>query len=254
MRLSNYLTEGRSNKIEMNDAIGFIKENAMDSVHNKSVIYRGIQETNDVFLYVDPSKHTRQSANTYNYYTLLMDNLPQWKNYPKRSKSIICSSDKKTSYDYGTLYRVFPFDTAKIGVCPSEDIWVSFEPDIENLATLNEELYYIAKALELEDRLLSVDTYSEFMWVCNEIDRLKKYIQVDEIQITTLVLYDYISEFDAKLLPMLEKALDPKKHYFELETPKSISLYGSDKEIWTDSKSILIRNDMVDGIIKDYFM
>ena len=43
----------------------------------------------------------RKSANTKNWYTLLMDNiLPEWAAYPKRSQSFICSTSERRANDF----------------------------------------------------------------------------------------------------------------------------------------------------------
>ena len=49
------------------------------------------------FLLTDPKNYTRKTHDTFNYYTLILDNAPDWKDFPKRSKSLICSLNKKTA-------------------------------------------------------------------------------------------------------------------------------------------------------------
>jgi hypothetical protein len=127
-----YITEGEGRTLSIGE------ERAMDLINkhcsknykllstDKIGIYRGIKDISSDYAYIDSNKgKLRTSANTENYMTLLMDNLPSWKNYPKRSRGIICSTSTNVS-GYGTVYKVFPYDNAKIGICPSFDVWESF--------------------------------------------------------------------------------------------------------------------------------
>lgn len=75
---------------------------------------------------VDPTVGERKSQNTTNQYTLLMDNSPYMKDFPKRSRSIICHSIYPPYYESGAsdnMYMIYPFDNTVIGVCPDEDLW-----------------------------------------------------------------------------------------------------------------------------------
>ena len=84
-------------------------------------------------MFGDSSKVTRKSANTRNWYTLLFDHvLPAWQNYPKRSKSFICTTNMSTAQNYAALggndgFQVHPVGNPIIGVCPRGDIWRSFD-------------------------------------------------------------------------------------------------------------------------------
>lgn len=66
----------------------------------------------------------RQSAYCCsNHYTLLMNNLPSWSEYPKRTH--ICSN---VYFRFNqNVFRVIPFNGAKIGICPNDDIQAPFE-------------------------------------------------------------------------------------------------------------------------------
>ena len=68
----------------------------------------------------------RRSANTYNFYTLFIDAHPNWKKYPKRARSFICSTSYGTADGFGEVSLVFPADDNLIGICPDSDLWSSF--------------------------------------------------------------------------------------------------------------------------------
>lgn len=113
--------------LENDEAINIIKDKCSDWNYNDLPIYRGTDLSFDYIL-INPSERTRKSANArFNIYTTLIDNSPYWKEYPKRSKSLICTLDKNKAINYGYNYRVIPFDNSKWGICENSDIWFSFE-------------------------------------------------------------------------------------------------------------------------------
>lgn len=127
MRLQAYITESsRSTPIEKDEALRIIQTKCKRMFSSGVKIYRGINAEDD-FFFTDPRKGgKRVSANTANYYTWLMDHLSSWKEYPRRSYSMICSTEADTAEIFGYPYYVLPFDGAKIGVCSADDLWISF--------------------------------------------------------------------------------------------------------------------------------
>jgi hypothetical protein len=138
MRLQSYiLNEGRTNPITQDRAIEILRTNSPKTVKwilqnpDSGAIFRGINNSGrGNFHFVQPKNFSRKSANTTNHYTVLMDNSVYWRAYPKRSESIICSSDPLQASSYGYLFFVIPEDVSKILLCPKLDIWISFEKNI----------------------------------------------------------------------------------------------------------------------------
>lgn len=88
--------------------------------------YRGAKYTENS-LFINPQKLTRTSKDTNNLYYVLMDNLPSYKNYPSRSKSIIFSNNKSYTELYGThTFQVFPSNYAKIAVAEIKNDFIKF--------------------------------------------------------------------------------------------------------------------------------
>jgi hypothetical protein len=130
-RFLQYINEGRTKGISENKAISFIKNNCLKNFKMLTLspkkIYRGVKFEPDYGIIDSNKSKPRKSAISLNYMTLLMDNLPSWKNFPLRSKSVICTTYLKQADGYGNLYIVIPFDNAKVGICPEIDIWESFD-------------------------------------------------------------------------------------------------------------------------------
>lgn len=93
-------------------------------------IYRGSPNAAPIVI-TDPTTAERISRNTSNEFTLLITYiLPSWKNYPKRTRSIICSEDYHIAAGYarnGAAYIVLPIGDPVVGIAPSNDIWDSFK-------------------------------------------------------------------------------------------------------------------------------
>lgn len=79
-------------------------------------------------LIADSTLGTRRSKNTRNFYTLLIDNSPAFKVWPKRSKSFIVSTSRTMAMNYmmgpaGITFLVLPINGTKIAVVNDFDIW-----------------------------------------------------------------------------------------------------------------------------------
>lgn len=117
-------------------------------------IYRSLHDQLkfDGYYLIDPRKYKRQSANTSNYYTLIMDNEKEWKNFPKRKHGIISSLNSSymdnefrvvplLQWDKILLkYNIKEFKNPKWGICSESDIWSSFNY-IKEVGPLDADLF-----------------------------------------------------------------------------------------------------------------
>ncbi len=119
----------RSKPLDLDEAITLIKTHCSDALREERSncrIYRGINLDSDA-AYFDPSQaQPRRSRNSDNFVTLIMDNSPPWKAYPKRSRSMICTNSLGKAMAYGHVYMVLPYNGTNIGVAPKYDIWEGF--------------------------------------------------------------------------------------------------------------------------------
>jgi hypothetical protein len=112
--------------LEWDQAIAFLKENCSDAIQafGDKPIFRGSRGLKaDSCHYINPVSGKRASENTHNHYTELMDSSPYWKEYPKRSRSLIGSTDYDYANSFGEVFGLYPINGAKIGICPDFDIW-----------------------------------------------------------------------------------------------------------------------------------
>lgn len=222
---------------------------AIEAFFRYKRLYKGLtlNEYSNIFL-ADPSRQYRKSVTTTNHYSLLFNNLPAWKGFPKRSRSLICTTDVDGAENYGEPYLILPFDNAKIAVCPTHDIWVSFPKIIPSLRTFNYFLHnhdisdksfqaLIETSLEQTATLSAITT--EYWYQSSPAEKKQIAEEFLDADSTTDILKIYNTMFDPiaagfwqggiQQLPKLNKDL------------AGVKIMGN--EAWTDSKSYMIRRD-----------
>ena len=281
MRYKQFLSENRSKRINPNKCISLLEQNcskAINAYKKGNIIYRGLEDFNGnrECLYVNPKSYVRESHNTQNYYTWINDNSPKWNKYPKRSESIICTTERDIAVDYGNVYIVFPYDGAKIGVCSNSDYWYSFshlryETKIASLDSFNHQLNSIFE--NFGKSLDYISDYDDLKYAFKEFDNIIKEsdeewrksdiedaeyenIKYEEYKGSRTIDYLIDSEnFELlqgytkyeDLMKYLQSLLDPSKNKFSLK--RIGDSLPKDREIWTDSKSILILEDKVSDYV-----
>jgi hypothetical protein len=132
----NFLYEARVNepptyrKLSVDEALHHLKTDFSDAawmVEKDKSFYRGDWRfpANLHIGSVDTAATERKSENTANYYTLIFDNHPEMKQFPKRSRSFICATESDRAAGYGgqSYIHVVPGNSAKIGDVGQEDMW-----------------------------------------------------------------------------------------------------------------------------------
>ena len=241
MKFKQFLNENRSKPLKEEQSYELIKKHckqAYNAFRKRYIIYRGLKDNGD-FLFIDPSKFERKSKNTENYYTWIVDNSPNWKDYPKRSKSIICTTSPLKSASYGNVYIVFPYDGSKVGICPTDDFWFSFKNTLgenNSLSYFNYRLDRIAQ--QFEESFQNTTTYKQFLKI---IEKLDAYMKDEEWDYPFLPPFE--NQTENSLLKNLQKLLAPKPNGFKVtKNFNDIPIYkgGDGQELWTDGKCILI--------------
>lgn len=158
---------------------------------NSTPIYRGMKNTSDIIL-GNGNELNRSSANTRNYYTLLMsaDILDSWDGWPKRSKSFICTNNWSKAKNYGSsVYRIIPLENQDIAICSADDFWDSF-PGIRD--------YYVNDLSELNTSL-NVLYYKMYYHVYGERDDLDQS-DIDVFKSQIEFMDNFINERDSETL------------------------------------------------------
>ena len=246
MRFETYLTEGRSKPLKEEDFIKLIKSGKYDDAikgfdKKQGILYRGVMDSKHIpYSIIDPTKgRLRRSANTSNEYTLLMDNLPEWKDYPKRSRSLICTTDKWYADGFGDLKIVLPVNGAKLGVCTSEDLWDSFMLIFPELRA--SEMDSFNRRLQ---EIIGDDFDKNWTTLRKQINKFDK----GEVDFYVSGQWQTLIDKHGSLMKALRYLLDPKNNEFYL------SQIGNDLprsgEVWTDSPCLLVTVDTPNDVIE----
>ena len=91
------------------------------------LIYRGMKKRIDRPYILKPieriSKNEEKDLGGFGFYNYFMINNPEFKDFPNRLKSFICTTSSQLANEYGAVYAVIPSDNSKIAVYNAEDIW-----------------------------------------------------------------------------------------------------------------------------------
>jgi hypothetical protein len=258
MNFKQFLIEAkhkkRSHKTSALEAIDFIKMNCSEITkqykNRGKRIYRGIlnAQYKDDFLYGDSETSVRKSRNTKNYYTLIMDNSSQWENFPKRSKSFVCSSGSNYASDFGYVFVAFPVDGTDIGICPTFDLWGASEKKHKGVDYdgINSLLFNFAHTNNVK---IDDSNYQRFKDSLNALGK-----KIKNAPPVTNNFKHYERDFKNKLIKnaddlmgYLETVFSPEK--FELQNTKNFNP-PADRELWFSGKCIFVANREVYNIIK----
>jgi hypothetical protein len=146
----------------------------------------------------------------------------------------------KKAISFGTIYEVFPYDGAKIGICPEDDFWFSFENTLGETNSLD---YFNYKFKEMAYNFnvkINDSNWKAFKkTIMNINDEMGKRDSNKEMLSLTP------GTKDGNLLDYLFDLFEPTKNNFKVTTNiKDIGKKSKNngKEIWTDSKSIMVES------------
>lgn len=252
------LTEGTAkgseglNVVSQNveDAIALLNKHckqALWMLDEDRPIYRGenhIAVTVDKtgFALVDTLLSKRVSENTSNFYTLIFDNHPGRTRFPKRSQSLICSTDKSKADEYGKSLIVIPFDGTKIGIVNRTDMWDTPMTFLGNRRSLNN-LNRIFSYLELD----------EFDW--NSIVEFDKKLKagdqgaLEQLEAVSQEFGFTTDEIKTKFLESILDAYSAKRTGHTAATTATMS-HKISSEVWVGGKVMLIQPEMWQALLK----
>lgn len=242
---------------------------------NLMPVYRGVVRKGKIAL-VKPSLHDRVSRNTENYYTLIIDDT--WGNFPKRNKSLICSTSVSRANEYGKAYRIIPLDeNALFGISPERDIWISFKECINELNDKLSDLFkytsgyyngigeklndlngFLKDTFGLEDEE-TLESLKNKLTVHNFVENNKSILindEVEEDESSTDMQYLKSLSKDGSLYHLFEKAISPEfnKGFKLVKYSETSKLdFSEEKEVWTEADCLMIEAEAFDKWMRNKF-
>jgi len=220
------------------------------SVDDKVYLYRGI-DLPEPFYIIDPKKDRREYV-VGTMPTLIMEYQESWKEFPSRMSSLfITNGGEESPTTYGKCYRVIPFDDAKFGVSSNNNYKTSFKNlkkigyDANNFFYELAELYYyisgsiftIPETKEEKSNYVTKENYELLM------------MQIDELLLMNKSDNKILNDFN-NADALIDYYFNAKNNGFEIMNYKEIQEILEPREIWTDSKCLLIDNDIYNKIYK----
>ena len=249
---SELYKQGRTKEIDKAKFLEIYNSKCIKLNESSDLIYRYIYGFEDDYGFVNPiGENKRVSAyDANNYYTLLLDNLPSWKNYPKRSESLICTSDVTNAMGrdfsgHGGVYIIIPFKNSNIAITSNYDIWLSFpelkdELKMSDIATLNHVINELFDVYNISQK----HTYESFI-------ELESYIKKDPKRIYSNLKSYFLERFNISqiikqvkhvgIIKFFDDLLNPEYNGMKLITATDDMSLPRKREIWTDGQSLVVR-------------
>lgn len=235
MRFKDFLLLEAKHRIDISveKAIELLRERCSDALeHFDQPIWRGSRGSTENAYLIQGDAGGRSSANTSNYYTVIIDEFYPKRGYPKRGLSIICANAPNKNYarSYGNVYAIFPYDGTPIGVCPEEDIW------------------HVKTQIGNARREKTVEDWNSW-FESNEIPDYSFEDMVNGIKETMEDPeddhYDYVTDVFGtkpdKVEEMIEDAYDPRILGIQLATPDIMhKLNDKPRELWIGGRCIAL--------------
>ena len=128
------LFESRTARLSDEEFINLAKTKCKDFLASPKYLQRIKGSYDGDYSYINPKLSHRNplmkdegSGGVFSsHHTLLMDNLPSWNGFPKRTQSIIGSTNFGFDPSFGDYYYcIIPYDGANFAVAPDGDLWNS---------------------------------------------------------------------------------------------------------------------------------
>lgn len=229
-------------------------------------IYRGINSNSDNLI-LSSTNTVRKSTGTNNFHTIIMDHLidtvPEYKEFPKRSESIIATNSKNVAVDYGSrVYYVYPEKGVKIAYSEKSDIWLSklrvgkYETNIVELSDTFEFLGHNDKTFEgfvasVKSAIIEEDRRLGDNPIEHEFDKFDGFAG-GGVSIMRYSFVEYVSRYkelaypnliifgrnENKIEETLKEIFDFKKMGIKLTTANHLKDISWRSEIWFKGQAI----------------
>lgn len=263
MRFKAFLTEAgvgqdpAAESASVETAIALLNKhckNALWMLEQDRPIYRGEKNVKVLskvsatgFAIIDTSATARQSENTSNYYTVLLDKLLP-SEFPLRSRSFIASTSKQYAADFAhheykdIVMVMVPFDSTKIGLVNQDDMWNTkfklFRPYAERINEHNADF----KRLGIEPNWESFVDFDRRL-AAGDPDAERKF------RLTYPNIKSSVDVTKIGFLDKIESAYSASKLGFSAETTATMPNNKS-TEVWVGGKTMLVTLDMWDAMRK----
>lgn len=271
------LFQANAVELSMDETVDYIFKNCKDYIKYPITMIRGFSDTpadasrmTSIFHSEPVRRWARDNSNCYN---LIIDNNSNWKGYPKRQKSFMCSLHEGQVGNY--YYYVIPHDNSKWGIAPKSDIFQSFKDykpgigmDIDSffdrLNSLYRHFFSSESGFKINKRLNDYNYYKMKQQITELSVILKKTLKKNRNYFNQYSTFFGAEMFVEDLVPYVDNLfdhicdmIDPEKNGFKLLTWKElyknidngkIKAMRTNNECWTDSHCLFIPENEIGDI------
>lgn len=224
-------------------------------------IYFATTHSKDKVMLVRPSQHTYEEGK-YKLLHEMLDASSEWKMFPKRSVSTICSTSKQAAESGSTVYVVLPVNGTKLGVCTDAVYGESFNRlektfGIRDVLEFEREFKLILNMTEqfVNDKDLPDDLdIKEIQRVCAMFDNIMKTFKgLHDFKmmlrsVTRLNVDEWLRPFREGLFMRIMDALDPDLNGFEVARVPDMERFKN-REIWFTNDCYMIEKSTFEELL-----
>jgi hypothetical protein len=242
-------------------------------LEEKINLFRGLATSSTEYFFVDTSNSNREAKGTNNYSNILTTKLDCWNGWPKRTNSIICSTNHTTALSFGSIYYVIPLTYNKIAVSNHTDFWNSVPANLTGTEsvylTLDEFNDWMVNIIKLgikanfvKGKLPAASTINPDE-IINALQEVVDGIKSNNVVIDDLVtfensrlIYDHEKNMLKQLVNLgakqfLETTLDPAVKNKLISNVLDLSNYkNKDHEVWFSGTALLVDRDIWDDFVQ----
>lgn len=230
---------------------------ALDGVMHGVTLWRGVPSDKQMML-VDPTTVERKAANTHNFINIIQSTSPEWKAFPPRNRSMICTTNQDTAkaYSRGSPYIVLPFGDPVIGLVPGYDFWEAFHTTAQtdvysfNLALNNLYIALRQRYVSPGDEKSLSNTKEGFFAEMDWMDKIIKTHKADVVELIskdrtiTNIIKALVSSSKGTLLSRVQKLFNPRENGFEAVKLSEFKARRQ-QEVWVSAPAILIKDSLL---------
>lgn len=233
---------------------------ALDLISKGKGIYFATSHSQDKVMLVRASQHVYDEGK-YKLLHEMLDACPEWKMFPKRSISTICSTSKSPAQSGSTLYVVLPINGTKIGVCTDVSYGDSFNRlertfGLNNVLDFEREFRLILNLTEqfVNDKDLPEELdIKEIQRVCAMFDNIMKTFKglhdfkVMLRSVSNLNVDEWLRPMKEGLFMRIMDALDPDLNGFDVVRISDVEGYKN-RELWFNNDCYMIEKRTFDEL------
>lgn len=243
-------------------SIEWVMENCSEAIEQYikgQRLYKGTSDKGDIILRSE-NKVRRKAANAiFNLHNNIINRSSKFSEFPNREH--IGSTFRGKAYGYGDIYAMLPLNGSKVGICPHDDIYFSFQP-IRDLGIVAFNQVYrmvLNMCRELDTDHTNLNTQASTNRVFKELHQIYKDMGednfIDELE-ELLEDNDFRTLFKEVLYPAIKE--NSAKRFIDLFSPEGFKLQkisnlnlGENKEVWTDGDVVLVKNQYLEEYLEE---